>query len=351
LFLKELFGYVLLSYIFYGFTVSGGNIMKGKNLKEMFRNTSVKAGSILLATALVFGSSMYALDSRTSVPELVSFVDTDGSVVIEEEETPLGAPKVTTSTKTKKKTKKIKLKKASKKTYNKKGKSSTKKSTSNSKSGNTTTTTDTVVDTAVLNKFKKGSKVETRVTTTTTTVTTTVVTAAAAAPAQAKTTSTAKTSAQTTSGIVPIASAAPQVDSRVSGAFSTLGFSITVNPSVSYSGLFDARTRSITLKQLDATVYHELGHFLAFVAGNVDTSSAFQAVFAQEKDLYTAYDKAYVLSSSSEYFATSFKNYTENPSALQSSRPQTYAAIVDALSKVTNSQVSRIANVYAVVWN
>lgn len=36
------------------------------------------------------------------------------------------------------------------------------------------------------------------------------------------------------------------------------------------------RHEPITLKQADETVYHELGHFLAFVAGNIDTSAAFQ---------------------------------------------------------------------------
>jgi hypothetical protein len=327
--------------------------MKGKYLCEMLKKTSVKTSSILLATAIIFGTSMYALDTQTTVPELVSFVDTDGNVEITADETPLGAPQVTTSTKTTKKTKKVKLKKASKKTYNKAGKSSTSTQTSSNKSGNTTTTTETVVDTSVLNKFKKGSKTQTVVTTTKTTITKTVVTEATeqhTAQTTVASASAKSNTASTANGTIPVASAAPNVDNRVSGAFSTLGFKITVNSSVTYSGLFDAKTRTITLKQMDSTVYHELGHFLAFIAGNVDTSSAFQSVYNQEKSLYTAYNKAYVLANSSEYFAESFKNYTENPSALKAARPLTYAAIEEALNKVTNSQVSKIATVYASVW-
>lgn len=325
--------------------------MKGKKVSELFQKTSTKVGSILLATAIVFGASMYALDSGNTVPELVTFVDTEDVIEIAEDETPLTAPKVTKSTKVTKKTKKIKLKKASKKTYSKKGKSTTKKKTATSKAGSTTTTTETVTATSILNKYKKGSKTQTRVTTTKTTVTKTVLTAASkpatSAGKTAANTGTSKPAAST----VTVNSAAPRVDSRVSGAFNTLGFKIVINSGVSYSGLFDARTRTITLKQLDTTIYHELGHFVAFVAGNVDTSSAFQEVFNQEKSKYTAYNKSYVLSSSSEYFAESFKNYTENPASLQAQRPQTYAAIETALSKITSSQVSKLATVYASIWN
>lgn len=314
--------------------------MKGKRVNELFKKTSVKVGSIVLATAIVFGGSMYALDSANTVPELVTFVDTEGSVAISEDETPLSAPKVTQSTKVTKKTKKIKLKKAAKKTYSKKGKSTTKKQTATSKAGNTTTTTETVTATSILDKYKKGSKMQTRVTTTKTTVTKTVVTAKKDAEG-----------ANAEAGTVTVSSAAPMVDARVSGAFSTLGFNVVVDPSVSYSGLFDARTRTITLKQLDSTIYHELGHFVAFLAGNVDTSSAFQQVFNQEKSLYTAYNKSYVLANSSEYFAESFKNYTENPAALQTARPQTYAAVQAALSQITSTQISQIAAVYASIWS
>lgn len=124
-----------------------------------------------------------------------------------------------------------------------------------------------------------------------------------------------------------------------------------IDSSVSYSGYFDAKKQLITLKSADETIYHELGHFLAFIAGNVDTSSAFVAVYNSEKDLVTAYNKSYVTQDSSEYFAESFKDYTLDAASLQASRPQTYAAIEAALEKVTTAQVTKIATVYASIWN
>ena len=42
--------------------------------------------------------------------------------------------------------------------------------------------------------------------------------------------------------------------------------------------------------------------------------------------------------------------YTENPSVLKAQRPQTYEAITNALSKVTDAQVNKIMNVYKVIW-
>ena len=51
--------------------------MKRRAVKTLLKKSSAKIGGILLATALVFGSSMYADTTRTFVPELVTFVDTD----------------------------------------------------------------------------------------------------------------------------------------------------------------------------------------------------------------------------------------------------------------------------------
>ncbi len=312
--------------------------MKGERVRTLLKNTSVKAGAVVLATALVFGSGLWYESTEPGIPELVTVVDTDSSVEISEDEVPLGTPTVTTKTTTKKKTKKIKMKTASKKTYSKKGKTTTSKKTSKSSSSSKSTTTETVTKTSVLNKYKKGSNVETQVTTIKTTVTKTVVSKASKEKEEQQVTDTS------------VASLAAKVDSRVSGAFSTLGFQITVNPNVTYSGLFDAKTRTITLKKADETVYHELGHFVAFMAGNVDTSADFQAIFNREKSKYTAYNKAYVLSSSSEYFAESFKNYTLDPASLSASRPETFAAVQSAVAAITDSQVSKIATVYSSVW-
>ena len=40
-----------------------------------------------------------------------------------------------------------------------------------------------------------------------------------------------------------------------------------------------------------------------------------------------------------------------NPTQLKNSRPETYAAIENALSRVTDAQASRILSVYGALWN
>ena len=97
-------------------------------------------------------------------------------------------------------------------------------------------------------------------------------------------------------------------------------------------------------------LFHELGHFLAFIAGNADKTSSFVAVYNNEKSKYTGLSKSYATQNSSEYFADSVRDYVENPSALKSQRPQTYAAVVEALNKVTDSQVSKVQKVYGPFW-
>ena len=73
-------------------------------------------------------------------------------------------------------------------------------------------------------------------------------------------------------------------------------------------------------------------------------------MYNEEKGKYTAINKAYATQNSAEYFAQSFRDYTENPAALKASRPQTYAAIQQALSRVTDAQVANLLRVYRAVW-
>ncbi len=321
--------------------------MSREKVKELLKRRSTKIGSVVLAAAIVFTGSMFAWkDSRNAVPELVTFVDMTDDVVIEEDETPLAAPTVKKSVKKQTKKKKIKLKEASKKSYTQNGKTTTKTTKKVKKSGKTTTTTETIKETSIKYQFKKGSKIKTQITTITTTVITTTVTGDSVAAA---TTEQAQTEAQ--AGEVSAASIAPQVDARVMNAFNKMGCKIVVNPGVNYSGQFDARTRTITLKVGDNTVYHELGHFLAFIAGNYDKGAEFAAIFSKEKSLYTAYNAAYVLSSASEYFAESFRNYTLDAAGLQASRPETFAAIQKCLGMATDAQVNTIMSAYSAIWS
>lgn len=313
----------------------------------------IAAGCIAAAAVITAGSfAMVWQDSQ--VPELPNYTDPVVEQTIEDDDTPLASqPKVTTkTTKSSKTTKKnIKLKAAATKTYTKKL-PTTKKTTNKTTKKNQTTTikTTTTVQTDTSRKYTKKSKnvVQTQKVTTTVQTTTTVV-AAASTTVNATTagSTTAKKEKYTVSNV---ASIAPQMDSRVLNAFTKMGFTVIVDPSVSYAGYFDGRSRTITLKVEDDTIYHELGHYLAFIAGNVDKNAAFASVYNSEKSKFTGVRKAYATQNASEYFAESVLEYTENPSVLKAQRPQTYEAITNALSKVTDAQVNKIMNVYKVIW-
>ena len=290
----------------------------------------------------------------SQVPELPNYTDPVVEQTIEDDDTPLASqPKVTTkTTKSSKTTKKnIKLKAAATKTYTKKLPTTKKTTNKTTKKDQTTTIkTTTTVQTDTSRKYTKKSKnvVQTQKVTPTVQTTTTVV-AAASTTVNATTagSTTAKKEKYTVSNV---ASIAPQMDSRVLNAFTKMGFTVIVDPSVSYAGYFDGRSRTITLKVEDDTIYHELGHYLAFIAGNVDKNAAFASVYNSEKSKFTGVRKAYATQNASEYFAESVLEYTENPSVLKAQRPQTYEAITNALSKVTDAQVNKIMNVYKVIW-
>lgn len=312
------------------------------------------AAGCIAAAALITAGSFAMVWQDSQVPELPNYTDPVVEQTIEDDDTPLASqPKVTTkTTKSSKTTKKnIKLKAAATKTYTKKL-PTTKKTTNKTTKKNQTTTikTTTTVQTDTSRKYTKKSKnvVQTQKVTTTVQTTTTVV-AAASTTVNATTagSTTAKKEKYTVSNVASIAS---QMDSRVLNAFTKMGFTVIVDPSVSYAGYFDGRSRTITLKVEDDTIYHELGHYLAFIAGNVDKNAAFASVYNSEKSKFTGVRKAYATQNASEYFAESVLEYTENPSVLKAQRPQTYEAITNALSKVTDAQVNKIMNVYKVIW-
>ncbi len=326
--------------------------MKKEKIKQLFGRKLVKAGSVMLAAAVVIGSSMWYENRQIQVPELVSYVDMEEQIQVIEEDVPLAVPKVTKSVKTTKSTKKVKMNKKSNKTYSKKG--STKKKTVTKKQSTTdaTTTTKTEKATTVTSKYKKGSYIKTELTTVKTTVTKTVVEKEAEkAKNNSNNANNTEQETQSKAGMYAASALAPKADRRLLEAYEKLGFKVTVTPNVPYSGYFSSRDQMITVRKADSTVYHELGHFLGFIAGNIDSSGEFKAVFENEKSKYTANNKQYVLSNSAEYFAESYLNYVENPAALRAERPQTFAAIEAALNMITTDRVDKIWKVYSVIWS
>lgn len=341
--------------------------MKGKKLTEWLANKKVVSSCAAIALAAVIGGvSLFSGAGET--PEFPSYTDPIMETSIIEDETPLASQpkttvKTTSSTKTIRKT--VKLKKASKKSYTKKLKTKTKVTNKTNKAGNTTVDTKTTVVTKATAKYTKKSKkkvVTSKITTTVQTTTTqqvsianeTAVSTTSSGTSVSQATAAASSSQNQSkyeANVANVASVAGKMDNRVIAAYQQLGFKLVVDPSVNYSGYFDARSRSITMKQIDDSVYHELGHFLAFIAGNVDKTASFQSIFAAEKANVTAFNKAYVTQNASEYFAESVKDYILNNASLKSSRPQTYAAVQNALNQITDAQIAKIQKIYGAFWN
>lgn len=316
--------------------------MKGKFIDVLKRSKKLRAGIVAAAVAVVIGSvGVYEI---AQVPEMpVYTADPIMEVTIEEEEVPLAAKSTTTTkTSTKKSTKKKTLTKKSTRTYCKNLPTTSKTTSKTSKSNTKTVKKQTTVKTSIKENYYKNKKYKNVTTTTVTTVKTTTT------PVTKKTTTT--NTAAVAKYEVNVEKIAPKMNANVLQAFNTLGFKVYIDGSVNYSGYFDAKNRAITLKAEDDTIYHELGHFLAFISGNADVTASFKNIYSAEKGKYTGVNKAYVIQTSSEYFAESVRDYILTPSSLKSARPKTYAAVADAFGKVTTAQVNKLRIVYAAVW-
>ena len=329
----------------------------------MKRNKLVRFGGIALAAAVLVTGTWYTGQETDdlSIPQIVEYVDTeDGSIVIPEEEVPLATkPTVKVKKTTRRKVKKSRLKKKAKKTA-KSTKRSKKSKTVKKENSKKKVATATTVLTTVVSATKKNSKVKTVTTTVETTVETTTTnkpkrsSSEAAASANTVTANTAASAAQSTSSDemqivsnVTVRSMAPRADANVLNAFENLEFKIEINPTSSYSGYFSVKAHNIILKKSSGdTIYHELGHFVGWLAGNVDTSSEFVAIYNKEKSALQSANYQYLTKSSAEYFAESYKDYVLSPQNLQSSRPQTYEFVKNAVSRITDARVTNIKSAY-----
>ena len=151
---------------------------------------------------------------------------------------------------------------------------------------------------------------------------------------------------------VTIKKLCPKASSTVRNVFEQLGFTVKIKGSVSYQGEMDAAARTITLKTANSdNCYHELGHFVAFIAGNADKTSSFQAIYKAEKKKYTGRNKTYVTKNASEYFAESYREYILKNSTLKKQRPKTYKAIKAAIALVTPARATTLQKVYRAVWS
>lgn len=139
---------------------------------------------------------------------------------------------------------------------------------------------------------------------------------------------------------------AGRADENLLRAFELLKFQLIIDGNVNYSGYFTAKGQSITLKEADNTVYHELGHLLGWVSNYADTRAEWKNIYAKEKGLVTSFNKAYVTQNASEYFAESYRDYVLNKNTLRSSRPLTFQYIEKALSDLHDMPESRFARMH-----
>ena len=139
---------------------------------------------------------------------------------------------------------------------------------------------------------------------------------------------------------------ASAADESVLRAFEYMGFKLEQKSSASYRGYFTVKERKIYLKDLSGTVvYHELGHFLAWISGDRDKTVAFRAIYENEKAKMTSSNRVYSTQNSSEYFAESYREFCINPDVLKKQRPQTYNAIKAAVSYLNSKSDSYLATI------
>lgn len=108
-------------------------------------------------------------------------------------------------------------------------------------------------------------------------------------------------------------------------------------------------TKVITTTK-DYVLLHELGHFANFLAGDKVSTSEWNKIYKAEKSKYTGYNKAYVTKTASEYFAESYRDYRENPTALKSKRPRTYQFVKKTINGISDSDVQEIKDTYGEYW-
>lgn len=299
--------------------------------------------SIIVAAALIFGGVTFYNNYQTEKLEkqMASFesVDTmkhpkESTIIIGNVEVPLSrAPKVTTKTTTKRSTKIQKLKKkASKSKITTTTK--TKKTKKTSQSSSQRKVVDTKVVTTRKDYDKKGSNKRTIKTEIKTTV---------------KTTTVQLTQSGATGTTVRTLGA--QADKKILDAFDTLKFKMVINKKASHTGVFSVRNHRIEIQSAKSYVLlHELGHFANFLAGDKVSTSEWNNIYKAEKSKYTGYNKAYVTKTASEYFAESYRDYKENPTALKSKRPRTYQFVKKTIDGISNSDVQEIKDTYGEYW-
>ena len=130
---------------------------------------------------------------------------------------------------------------------------------------------------------------------------------------------------------------APYADPALWNAFERLGFQLSFDSKLDCNGIFRPGKQSIILKYPGPTIYHELGHFLAFLAVSADYSDEWNRIYKEEKRYVTCSNRDYVAKDAQEYFAESYSDFVLNKLSLQKSRPKTAAYIQQCLDEIRSN--------------
>ena len=324
----------------------------GKNSVDRFvHRRSIVAGLLgILSGALLFGLAEFV--GRPEEPVPADKVDT--IITFERDQTPLAAAptvekKVTGSTSTRK----VVLSKAAERTCTRNLPEKTSTTTESTTTSDSRIRTATTVEVKTTEKYTRGSRkkvVKTR--TRTTVITTTFRKASTGKQGGGMAAGGCASLGNPSVRYFSVYSLAPGMKSHILNAFDSLGFQVVVDPSLAQGeGGFAARKRTITLAREDSEeIYHELGHFLAFVAGNADDTSGFRSVFQKEKASFRGSRRGVACTDASEFFAECTREYILHPTELLTSCPRAYEAVEAAIGKVTIAQVAKISKTYARVW-
>lgn len=128
-----------------------------------------------------------------------------------------------------------------------------------------------------------------------------------------------------------------RVPAKLRKRFESDGFKVLVDPTMAtckkwftqskvntITGAFDC-DGEIIIRQPNQSVYHELGHYVAYIAGQPDYSSEWEKIYRKEKNKWWS-NESYTTSSAVEYFAETMKQYIfGDRKRLKKTSPKTYA--------------------------
>lgn len=143
---------------------------------------------------------------------------------------------------------------------------------------------------------------------------------------------------------------APLAHPAVKRIFTKFCFHMEIKTDTDYSGYFSAKGQAIIMKKPGNVIYHELGHFLAWIAGNADYTAEWKEIYDEEKSFVTSPNKAYVIHTPYEYFAESYKDYVLTNQTLKATRPKTYAYITQKLNRIDDKPEKYWDNLYSAYY-